>query len=94
MAEGYIATRYPVIRIYEGEATTNGSGNIVLSEPVNVATGAILSVNINTADSQNYRGIIFGSSGSYVLRIFDYSSTNMNSASNVTVKYQLTYFLY
>ena len=92
MASGTIS-RYPVIKTYSGSGNTGAWGNLSIpTDVVSLSTGAVLSV---TCDG-NYRAVIFSneSSGTHALRVFDFTTTNMNSVTNKDITYSIKYFLF
>lgn len=80
------------INTYSGTGTTNSYGNLsVPGEVVKPSTGAILGI---VTDS-NYKAVVLGTdSDAWVMRFYNYATTNMNSVTSTSVSYTIHYILY
>lgn len=80
------------IREYVGSGQTNAYGN--LSIPTNVVTPST-GVVIGVTNDGNYKAVILASSttNTWILRFFNYATTNMNSLTTTDVTYRIFYIL-
>ena len=91
MATSVIKKQLSVLE-YSGRGETNAYGNLAI--PVQVVTPST-GVVIGVTNEGNYKAIIMASSAGnqWILRFFNYATTNMNSVINTSVSYKIFYLL-
>lgn len=89
MANSVIKKPY-AIHEYSGSGTINVYGNLDIPTDVVTPTNGVV---IGVATTGNYKAVILGDQNKWMLRFFNYATTNMNSVTSTNVSYTIFYVL-